>query len=44
MRLRPEEEQIYLMHVNRPFLFILRDSEFPKNYDIIFISKIEEIK
>ena len=38
------EEKAIEMHVNRPFLFILRNSEFPKNYDIIFISKIEEIK
>ena len=41
---RPEEEEIYLMHVNRPFLFILRNYNFPKNYDIVFISKIEELK
>ena len=41
---RPEEEEIYLMHINRPFLFILRNYNFPKNYDIVFISKIEELK
>ena len=39
----PIEEKIYSMNVNRPFIFILRNSRFPKNYDIVFISKIEEI-
>ena len=39
----PREEKIYNMNVNRPFIFILRNSRFPKNYDIVFISKIEEI-
>ena len=37
------EEKIYFMNVNRSFLFILRDDKLPKNHDIIFISKIEEI-
>ena len=40
---QPEQEKIYFMHVNRPFLFILRNKNLPKNYDIIFISKIEEL-
>ena len=40
---RPEPEKIYYMNVNRPFLFILRNDRLPKNYDIVFISKIEEI-
>ena len=40
---QPEPEKIYLMHVNRPFLFILRNKNLPKNYDIVFISKIEEL-
>ena len=40
---QPEPEKIYFMHVNRPFLFILRNENLPKNYDIIFISKIEEL-
>ena len=39
----PEPEKIYGMNVNRPFLFILRNDRLPKNYDIVFISKIEEI-
>lgn len=39
----PQFEMIYYMIVNRPFLFILRNEEFPKYHDIIFISKIEEI-
>ena len=39
----PQFELIHYMKVNRPFLFILRNEEFPKNHDILFISKIEEI-
>ena len=39
----PREEKIYNMNINRLFIFILRNSKFPKNYDIVFISKIEEI-
>ena len=37
------EEKIYNMIVNRPFLFIIRNRRLPKNYDIIFISKVEEL-
>ena len=39
-----EDSKIYDMKVNRPFLFILRKEDLPKNYDILFISKIEELK
>ena len=39
----PKQEKIYFMHINRPFLFILRNKNLPKNYDIVFISKIEEL-
>lgn len=39
----PRQEQIYYMNIDRPFLFILRNDKLPKNHDIIFISKIEEI-
>ena len=39
----PKQENIYFMHINRPFLFILRNKNLPKNYDIVFISKIEEL-
>ena len=39
----PKQEKIYYMHVNRPFLFILRNNQLPKNYDIIFISKFGEL-
>ena len=38
-----EEEKIYNMVINRPFLFIIRNNKLPKNYDIIFISKVEEL-
>ena len=40
---RKNVEKIPLMIVNRPFLFMLRNSEFPKNYQILFMSKIEEL-
>ena len=39
----PRQEEIIQMNVNRPFLFILRNDRLPKNHDIVFISKIEEI-
>ena len=38
-----DEEKIYSMKVDRPFLFILRDMKLPENYDMMFIAKIEEI-
>ena len=37
------DEKIYNMIVNVPFLFIIRNRRLPKNFDIIFISKVEEI-
>ena len=39
-----EEEKIYDMKVNRPFLFLLRNSQLPEGYDMIFMSKIEKIE
>ena len=38
-----KDEKIYNMKINRPFLYIIRNNRLPKNYDILFISKIEEI-
>ena len=38
-----EKEKIYKMIINRPFLFIIRNRRLPKNYDIIFLSKVEEL-
>ena len=38
-----KNEKIYIMKINRPFLFIIGNKRLPKNYDIIFISKVEEI-
>ena len=43
LSMAPGFEKTYYMNVNRPFLFILRNEELPKNNDIIFISKVEEI-
>ena len=36
------EEKIYLMNVNRPFLFIIRNLDYPEGRYIIFISKIKK--
>ena len=38
-----EEEKIYIMTVNRPFLFIIRNLDNPEGRDIIFISKITKL-
>ena len=35
-----EEEKIYDMKVNRPFLFLLKNSKLPKEHNLVFISKI----
>ena len=41
---RPKTEIIYQMKVNRPFLFLLRSSKLPTDYDLLFISKIEKLE
>ena len=43
MAMPPRQEIVYNMIINRPFLFIIRKRNLPKNYDIIFISKVEEL-
>jgi serpin B len=40
----PTQEIVYSMKVNRPFLFLLRSKRLPKNYDLLFISKIEKLE
>ncbi len=40
----PKKEIIYQMKVNRPFLFLLRSSKLPSDYDLLFISKIEKFE
>ena len=40
----PDQEKIYDMKVNRPFLFILRNSKLPAGHDMIFMAKIEKIE
>jgi serpin B len=35
--------KIYKMSVNRPFLFMLRNKSLPQNYEMMFISKIEQL-
>ena len=37
----PLEEEIHDMKVNRPFLFLLKNSKLPEGYDLVFLSKIE---
>ena len=32
------------MDINHPFLFIIRNKKLPKEHDILFIAKIEELK
>ena len=36
--------KIYPMIVDRPFLFLLRNKNLPKNHELLFMSKIEELK
>ena len=38
------EPKIYPMIVDRPFLFLLRNKNLPKNHELIFMSKIEVLK
>ena len=37
-----KKEKIYNMKVNRPFLFLLKNSKLPAGYDLVFMSKIEK--
>ena len=41
---RPRQEKIYEMKVNRPFLFLIKSSKLPENYDLLFMAKIEQLK
>ena len=34
---------IYPMIINRPFIFMLRNKKMPKNYEMLFMSKIEKL-
>ena len=38
-----QKEIVYQMKVNRPFLFLLRSSKLPTDYDLLFMSKIERL-
>lgn len=38
-----KKEKVYKMQVNRPFLFLLKNSRFPKGYDMAFMAKVEKI-
>ena len=39
-----ENEKIFDMKVNRPFLFLLKNDKLPDGYDLLFMSKIETIE
>ena len=39
----PVEEIIYDMKVNRPFIFLLKNSQLPTGYDLVFMAKIEHL-
>ena len=39
-----EEEKIYEMKVNRPFLFLLKNMKLPEGYNLVFMSKIEKVE
>ena len=39
-----EEEKIYDMKINRPFLFLLKNSALPDGHDLVFMSKIEKLE
>ena len=40
----PIQEIIYDMKVNRPFIFLLKNSQLPTGYDLVFMAKIEQLK
>ena len=39
----PIEEKIFDMKINRPFLFMLKNNRLPAGYDLVFMSKIEDL-
>ena len=39
----PKKEIIYDMKVNKPFLFLIKNSKLPKGHDLVFMSKIEKL-
>ena len=38
------KEIIHQMKVNRPFLFLIKSSLLPENYNLVFMAKIEKLK
>ena len=39
-----DNEKIYDMKINRPFIFLLKNSKLPKEFDLLFMSKIEKLE
>jgi serpin B len=40
---RPRPKQIIPFIIDRPFLFMIRNKNMPKNYEMLFMSKIEKL-
>ena len=38
------DDIVYEMNINRPFIFVIRNNDLPKNHDLIFIGKIQELE
>lgn len=41
--IRKNSPSIYSMAINRPFIFMLRNKNLPPNYEMMFMSKIEQL-
>ena len=39
----PDDDKIYDMKINRPFLFFLKNSKLPEGHNLVFMAKIEKI-
>ena len=43
--LKKEQQPIYfIMDINHPFLFIIRNDNLPSGHDILFICKVEDLE
>jgi len=40
---KPKKIIVYPMIIDRPFLFMIRNRKFPKNYELVFMAKIEKL-
>ena len=44
IRTRSGSSLLQKMQVNRPFLFLIKSSLLPRNYDLLFMAKVEKLK